>query len=161
MEIDVVGGAAATGICGSGLVDLLGELRRTGRMNPQGRLLDGDELSTPDAFALDDAGRIRLTEADVNELAQAKGANAAGARIVADVFGVALADVDRFYLAGGFGRHLDAASAKRIGLIPDLADERIVPVGNAALAGATMALVSRSARQRIEQLARRVEHVEL
>jgi len=50
---------------------------------------------------------VFFTESDVNELAQAKGANVAGLRIVADVFGIELEDVDRFYLAGGFALHLD------------------------------------------------------
>jgi uncharacterized 2Fe-2S/4Fe-4S cluster protein (DUF4445 family) len=97
----------------------------------------------------------------VNELAQAKGANVAGLRIVADVFGIDLEDVDRFYLAGGFALHVDPGAARRIGLIPRIADEKIVRVGNAALEGAARALLSRTARSRLEMLARRVEHIEL
>ena len=151
----VIGGREPIGICGSGLVDLLAELRRTGRMNAQGRY--DDEGS----FAVDARHGIVLTERDVNELAQAKGANAAGARIVGDSYGVDLDEIDRFFLAGAFGRHLSSAAARRIGLIPNLPDEKIVQVGNASLAGASMALVSRSARSRLEQLARSVEHVEL
>ena len=151
----VIGDGAPIGVCGSGLVDLLAELRRTGLMNAQGRYDDAD------SFTLDERHSIELTERDVNELAQAKGANAAGALIVADRYGIELADVDRFVLAGGFGRHVDVAAARRIGLIPDLPDEKIVQVGNASLAGASMALVSATARERVERLAREVEHVEL
>jgi uncharacterized 2Fe-2S/4Fe-4S cluster protein (DUF4445 family) len=154
----VIGDGAPVGICGSGLVDLLSELLRTGRMNAQGRFTDDDEGGS---FTVDAEHGIEFTERDVNELAQAKGANAAGLRIVADRFGVDLADVDRFYLAGGFGRHLDAAAARRIGLVPDLPAERIVQVGNASLAGASRVLRSTSARRRIEGLARTVEHVAL
>ena len=61
-----------------------------------------------------------------------------GLRIAADRFGVALAEIDHFYLAGGFGRHIDPEAAQRIGLIPQLADEKIVQVGNAALAGTVL-----------------------
>ena len=67
--------------------------------------------------------RLTLSEADINELAQAKGANAAGVRVLAETYGVR-SKVERLYLAGGFPRHLDTAAARRIGLVPDLPDER-------------------------------------
>lgn len=151
----VIGGGEPAGICGSGLVDLLAELRRTGRMNAQGRLaVEGD-------FVLDAARHIALTEADINELAQAKGANAAGMRILLESRGVAPDRVDRCYLAGGFSAHLDLDAARRIGLVPDLPAGRFTTVGNAALAGAALALRSRSARNALEALVARVEHVRL
>jgi len=161
VRTEVIGEREPIGICGSGLVDLLSELRRTGRMNAQGRLQDDDGFACSEPFSIDDRHGIMLTEADINELAQAKGANAAGARIVADRYGVDLGQVDRFYLAGGFGRYLDTGAARRIGLIPDLPDDKIVQVGNASLAGAATALVSLAARLHLEELAHRVEHVEL
>ena len=153
----VIGDGPPIGICGSGLVDLLAELRRTARMNAQGRFAHEDGTAIP----IDAAGSISLTEPDVNELAQAKGANAAGLSIVADQLGVALEAIDRFYLAGGFGRHIDPAAARRIGLVPDLPDEKIVQIGNASLAGATAVLLSTEARSRLERLVGRVEHVAL
>ncbi len=156
VALEVVGSVAPVGICGSGLVDLLAELRRTGAMNAQGRLTS-DEAS----FVLDAAHGIRVSEADVNELAQAKGANAAGLRVLADVYGVGLDRIDKLYLAGGFARHIDVDAACRIGLIPDLPRERIVKVGNAALAGASMVLLSRRHRAHLEALVRRVELVRL
>jgi uncharacterized 2Fe-2S/4Fe-4S cluster protein (DUF4445 family) len=82
-------------------------------------------------------------------------------RVLAETYGVPLARIDRLYLAGGFARHIDVAAARRIGLVPDLPDERIVKVGNAALLGASMALLSRSRRAELEALVRRVEHVRL
>jgi uncharacterized 2Fe-2S/4Fe-4S cluster protein (DUF4445 family) len=156
MRIEIVGDAAPAGICGSGLVDLMSELRRTGRMNGQGRYVESDQPITLDA-----RGRVSVSEADVNELAQAKGANAAGLRVLADEYGVGLDRVDRLYLAGGFARHLDVDAACRIGLIPDLPRDRIVKVGNAALAGASIALLSRSRRADLEAIVRRVELVRL
>ncbi len=150
----VVGGGEPQGLCGSGLVDLLSELRRTERMNEQGRFTDDS-----DPFPL--PGGLSLSEPDVNELAQAKGANAAGLRVLLDIYGVSLERVDRLYLAGGFARHLDVDAACRIGLVPDLPRERIVKVGNAALEGAALALLSRSRRAELETLVRRVEHVRL
>jgi uncharacterized 2Fe-2S/4Fe-4S cluster protein (DUF4445 family) len=155
-QLGVIGGGPPEGICGSGLVDLLSELRRTGRMNAMGRFEDGLARVTLDA-----ARGIHFLEQDVNELAQAKGANIAGLQVVFSEYGIQFDDVAVFYLAGGFGRHLKKSASKRIGLIPDIADEKIVQVGNAALEGATMALVSRARRQELETLVSRVEHCRL
>jgi uncharacterized 2Fe-2S/4Fe-4S cluster protein (DUF4445 family) len=156
MRVVTVGDTTPAGICGSGLVDLLSELRRIGRMNAQGRYVESEE-----AIVLDSAARVSVTEADVNELAQAKGANAAGLRVLAEEYGVDLDGVERLYLAGGFARHLDVDAACRIGLIPDLPRDRIVKVGNAALAGASVALLSVQRRQALEAMVRRVELVRL
>ena len=154
VALEVIGEAEPIGLCGSGLVDLLSELRRTDRMNAQGRFND-------DSHAFELGHGLSLSEPDVNELAQAKGANAAGVRVLAESYGVPLQRIERVYLAGGFARHIDTAAARRIGLVPDLADDRIVKVGNAALLGASMALLSRSRRAELEALVRRVEHVRL
>src|SRR5262249_42420784 len=114
-RVGVIGGGPAEGICGSGLVDLLSELLRTGRMNAMGRFEDGLERVTLDAQR-----GIYFFEQDVNELAQAKGANIAGLQVVFSEYGVQFGDVEVFYLAGGFGRHLKKPASKRIGLIPNL-----------------------------------------
>jgi uncharacterized 2Fe-2S/4Fe-4S cluster protein (DUF4445 family) len=155
-RLGVIGGGAPEGICGSGLVDLLSELLRTDRMNAMGRFEDELERITLDA----ERG-IYLLEQDVNELAQAKGANIAGLQVVFNDYGIQFDDVAVFYLAGGFGRHLKKPASKRIGLIPNISDDKIVQVGNAALEGATIALVSRSRRQELETLVSRVEHCRL
>jgi uncharacterized 2Fe-2S/4Fe-4S cluster protein (DUF4445 family) len=156
VSIQVIGGVEPEGICGSGLVDLLSELLRTGRMNAQGRFAEGR-----DRFVVDAANGIVFTEADVNELAQAKGANVAGLRIAAEVFGIRLESIERFYLAGGFARHIDPDAGRRIGLLPPLPDEKLIRVGNASLEGASRVLLSESYRRELEELALRVEHVEL
>ena len=155
-QLGVIGGATPEGICGSGLVHLLSELLRTGRMNAMGRFEDGLERVTLDADR-----HIYFLESDVNELAQAKGANVAGLQVVFSDYGSHFDDAAVFYLAGGFGRHLKKDASKRIGLIPNIGDEKIVQVGNAALEGATIALVSRTRRQELESLVRRVEHCRL
>ena len=76
-------------------------------------------------------------------------------------YGASLDDVDTFYLAGAFGRHLNLAAARRIGLIPALPDRKIVQVGNAAIEGASIALLSGTRRRELESLVRTVTHVEL
>jgi uncharacterized 2Fe-2S/4Fe-4S cluster protein (DUF4445 family) len=156
IRVGVIGNQPPEGICGSGLVDLMGELLRTGRMNEFGRFEDGSTRVT-----LDDRRDIFFLESDVNELAQAKGANVAGLQTVASNYGISFDDIDVFYLAGGFGRHLKVDASKRIGLIPNLPNEKIVQVGNAAIEGACIALLSKTKRQELEQLVRRVEHCRL
>ena len=155
-RLGVIGGGPPSGLCGSGLIDLLGELLRTGRINSCGRLTDDS-----DRFWLDSENDVYLTEEDISQLAQAKAANVAGLHLLHQNYGIDFSDLDVFYLAGGFARHIDLDHARRIGLIPDLPDERIVQVGNAALEGATLALLSVSAREEIDHLVRRIEHVEL
>jgi uncharacterized 2Fe-2S/4Fe-4S cluster protein (DUF4445 family) len=155
-HLGVVGDVAPQGICGSGLVDLMSELLRTGRMNPMGRFTDDEERVT-----LDREHDIALLESDVNELAQAKAANVAGLQVVVNNFGIGFDDIEVFYLGGAFGRHMNVDAAQRIGLIPRIAEARIVQVGNAAIEGACMALLSRSRRQELEELVRKVEHCRL
>jgi uncharacterized 2Fe-2S/4Fe-4S cluster protein (DUF4445 family) len=155
-HLDVIGGGAPAGICGSGLVSLMSELMRTGRMNDRGRF-----EHDVDRIVLDEEHNIYFLESDVNELAQAKGANVAGLQTVVSNYGIGFEDVDVFYLAGGFGRHLDVDAAARIGLIPGIAKSRIVQVGNAAIEGATMALLSPAKRREMEEMVRRVEHCRL
>jgi len=155
VQTKVIGEAAPVGICGSGLIDLLSELRRTDRMNGQGRLDHASE------FIVDSAHHLSLSEADINELAQAKGANAAGLKVLAASYGIPLQRIDRLYLAGGFSRHLDVDAACRIGLVPDLPREKIQKIGNASLQGAAMALLSKTRRQQLEDLVKRIEHVRL
>ena len=113
IKLGVIGGVPAQGICGSGLVDLMSELLRTGRMNEFGRFEDGSSRVT-----LDGPNDIYFLESDVNELAQAKGANVAGLQVVFNNFGLVFDDINVFYVAGGFGRHLKIDASRRIGLIP-------------------------------------------
>jgi uncharacterized 2Fe-2S/4Fe-4S cluster protein (DUF4445 family) len=154
----VIGDVPAEGICGSGLVDLLGELLRTGRMNALGRFEGG-----ADDFVVDSSGDrpVTFSESDVNALAQAKGANVAGLQIAFKEYGIRYPELDVFYLAGGFGRHLNIESSKRIGLIPNIEASRIVQVGNASVEGACIALLSRGKRAELEALVKRVAHCRL
>ncbi|MCI0706591.1 MAG: ASKHA domain-containing protein [Ignavibacteriae bacterium] len=154
----VIGDVPSEGICGSGLVDVLSELMRTGRMNSLGRFGYEDK-----EFILDSSINppVQLNESDINELAQAKGANVAGLHIIFERYGVSFDDVDQFYLAGAFGRHINIQSAKRIGLIPNIDDSKIVQVGNASIEGASAVLISRSRRAELEELVKRVEHCRL
>ena len=156
VDTTVIGDMRAEGICGSGLVDLMSELLRTKRMNELGRF-ENEE----DRFIVDRDANVYFTENDISELAQAKGANVAGLHIVRTSYGVDYGDIDVFYLAGGFARHLGVEAARRIGLIPNLPTEKIVQIGNAAIEGATIALLSNQRRMELEEVVKSVTHVEL
>ena len=159
VDLRIIDGTQPEGICGSGLVDLLSELLRTEQMNSMGRLENGEPRFEINAAGTEPA--LYLSESDINELAQAKGANVAGLRVVFDEYGLRFEDLDLFYLAGGFGRHLSIESSRRIGLIPSIPDTKVRQVGNAAIEGATIALLSRSRRIELEELVKRVVHCRL
>ena len=158
VRVSVIGDVPTEGICGSGLVDLLGELLRTERINSLGRFEHGEGK-----FVLDVQSDqpIFFTESDINELAQAKGANVAGLHVIFGDYGLRFEDIEVFYLAGGFGRHLNVESSKRIGLIPNLDEAKVLQVGNASVEGACIALLSRSRREELEKLVKQVTHCRL
>jgi uncharacterized 2Fe-2S/4Fe-4S cluster protein (DUF4445 family) len=154
----VIGGGPPEGICGSGLIDLLSELLKHNWINALGRFENGEDRIIVDARG---DQPVYFTESDINELAQAKGANVAGLHIVFQQYGIRFDDLNIFYLAGGFGRHLNVESSKRIGLIPNIADSKILQVGNASIEGACLALLSRTKRMELENLVKRVTHCRL
>jgi uncharacterized 2Fe-2S/4Fe-4S cluster protein (DUF4445 family) len=159
-RLGVIGDLQPEGICGSGLVDGLGELLRTRRMNNMGRFEDETRRITLHHGESHDED-VFLLESDINELAQAKGANVAGLRVVFSTYGIDFDDIEVFYLAGGFGRHLNIEASKRIGLIPSLASSKIIQAGNTAIEGATIALLSKSKREELEVLVKTVQHCRL
>ncbi len=158
MRLGVIGDGAPEGICGSGLVDLLSELLRTEQINSLGRFEHDEGQIVLDAKGFH---TLSFNESDINELAQAKGANVAGLQILFQNFGVRFEDLEVFYLAGGFGRHLNVQSSKRIGLIPNISDSKIIQVGNASIEGACIALLSKTKRAELESLVKRVTHCRL
>ncbi|MFO7531465.1 MAG: ASKHA domain-containing protein [Candidatus Limnocylindrales bacterium] len=152
----VIGGLEPEGICGSGLVDILAELRRMGWMAPTGRFADGQS-----EYIIAPAKGITFSRADASQLAQAKASNASGQRILLRRLGLDARDVDRVFLAGGFANAIDIENAIAIGFLAQVPPERVQRVGNTALRGATMLLLSRSRREALSDLVRRVDHVEL
>ena len=156
VEYRTIGESEPQGICGSGLVDLLAELRRTGMMNELGAFDDG-----AGEFTFVPERDMSLSRADISSLAQAKSANFCGQWIVLRHYGAPLDKIERLYLAGGFANYVNVENAAGIGFIVNLPPERVAKVGNAALEGATLMLVSGKMRQTAEEMVRRIEHVEL
>ena len=150
----VLGGGEARGICGSGLVDAAAAGLALGAIAANGRLTGGAR-----DFPL--LAGVGITQADIRELQLAKAAIAAGLRILTGHWGADLGDLDTIYLAGAFGNYLDVASARRIGLI-EVDAARVRPVGNTALRGAKMHLLTPSQRDaRIAGIRARAEHLSL
>ncbi len=155
-EVSTIGGAEVQGICGSGLVDLLYELRAGGLMNELGAFEDGTN-----EFPFAPEQGMSLSRADISALAQAKSANYCGQFITLRRYGLPVEAISRLYLAGGFANYLNVGNAIGIGFIADFPPERVVRAGNAALEGATIMLLSKELRQCAESLVRRIEHIEL
>ena len=154
--IEVIGDVEPQGICGSGLVDILAELRRADWMTPIGRFTGGR-----DEFTIASEPRITFSRADASQLAQAKASNASGQRILLRRLGLHPQQVDRVLLAGGFANAIDIGNAIAIGFLADVRQDRVERVGNAALHGAVMLLLSRGRRAELGDLVGRIEHVEL
>ena len=151
-----IGGLEPQGICGSGLIDLLAELRRSEQMTPKG-VFSGKRYE----LTIVPERNITFSRADASNLAQAKAANYCGQLIVLRHFGIDPHEVSKLYLAGGFAYYVDVPSAIEIGFLAPVPEERIVKIGNAAVQGAREVLLSRRRREAIESLVKTVEHVEL
>ena len=144
---ETIGGKPPVGICGSGLIDLLAELLRHGIMSPKAKIKQ--------PFHVTDS--IRLTQQDIYQLITAK----AGLRLDQDLliqyYGTTLDEIEHIYLAGGFGNFINPQNAVAIGLLPPAAD-KVVRIGNAALAGAREMLLSLPMRRTAEDLAAEIQH---
>jgi uncharacterized 2Fe-2S/4Fe-4S cluster protein (DUF4445 family) len=151
-----IGDVEPQGICGSGLVDLLAELRRVGKMNELGVFDDG----AGEFYFVPEKG-MSVSRLDISALAQAKSANYCGQFIVLRRYGVPIDKIARLYLAGGFANYVNVENAVDIGFIANMPPERVVKAGNASLEGATIMLKSGEMRQVVEAMVRRIEHIEL
>ncbi len=161
---EAVAEIGVTGICGSGIIEVVAEMFLAGVVAADGTILPRDhprmvaEGRTWSYVLWDGAVKIRVTQADVRAIQLAKGALYAGAKLLMDRFGVDR--VERIKLAGAFGTHIEPLHAMVLGLIPDCALERVAGIGNSAGTGARMALVSRRHRAEVEALVRRIEKIE-
>ena len=156
-----------TGICGSGIVEVIAELFLAGVITADGtidgRMAARNPRIVPDgrtfAYLLHEGPpRLALTQNDVRAIQLAKAALYAGARLLMDHLGVEV--VDQIKLAGAFGSQIDPLHAMVLGLVPDAPVDRVGPAGNAAGTGALIALLSGDARREIERVVRTVEKIE-
>jgi uncharacterized 2Fe-2S/4Fe-4S cluster protein (DUF4445 family) len=167
VEIQVIGNQFPIGICGSGILDAVAEMRRVGMLNSRGRMvrdflgvhLDGD--GKPYIQLTEGSHPMTLSQKDVDQILLAKGAIRAGIDILMDHLNVKPAEIEEVVIAGAFGTFMLPEHAMRIGMLPQIPLEKVHAVGNAAGAGARMMLISKSARAKAESLARQISYLEL
>jgi uncharacterized 2Fe-2S/4Fe-4S cluster protein (DUF4445 family) len=160
-----------TGICGSGIIEAVAEMRIAGLLDPSGLIgsaeATGTARSQPEgrtyAYLIHDATaeggpRITVTQGDIRAIQLAKSALYAGARLLMDEMGTDT--VDRVVLAGAFGAHISPMHAMVLGMIPDVHLDKVTSAGNAAGTGARIALCNRAARREIERVVREITKVE-
>ncbi|MDG1936042.1 MAG: ASKHA domain-containing protein, partial [Paracoccaceae bacterium] len=160
-----------SGICGSGIIEAIAELRLSGLMDESGLLGSAEATGTsrmiPDgrtfSYLIHDTSAIdgpvvTVTQGDIRAIQLAKSALYAGARLLMDEMGVDV--VDRVVLAGAFGAHISSKHAMVLGMIPDVALEKVISAGNAAGTGARIALCNIKSRAGIEKIVRQITKVE-
>ena len=154
---DTIDSETPQGLCGSGLISLLAELRRNDLMSPKGVFADKKQRIMS---VLPEHG-ITFSRDDASNLAQAKAANYCGQYIVLRHFGCVPEDITTLFLAGGFANYVDLQDAVDIGFLAPVPEANVVKIGNAAVAGATAVLLSEKKRAGIEALVKNIEHIEL
>ncbi len=172
VQIKTVGDQPPVGLCGSGILDLVAQLRQAGLLDRRGAMplhnghtrvrrgSQGPEFVV--ASEAESGGpEITFSRNDVSEIQLAKGAMRAGVSILLQRAGVTEEDLDEIIIAGAFGTYLDVQSGIDIGMFPRIDRHRFKQVGNAAGAGARMALLSQAQRDHARQLVEHVEYVEL
>ena len=152
VQYHVIGETDAEGLCGSGLLDLVAVLLDLEIIDDSGRL-KGKQYRLCD--------HVVLTQKDVREVQLAKAAIRAGIELLAEKLGAEVSAIQKVYLAGAFGNYLTPASACRIGMIPPVLLDRIVPIGNAAGEGAKLCALNRQEYLYSQQLAKETEFLEL
>jgi len=168
---DVIATTGVTGICGSGIIEAIAEMRLAGLLDASGLIGSAEQCGTTRCIAdgrtnsyviwdgTEDGGpQITVTNPDIRAIQMAKAALYSGARLLMDKFGVDT--VDRVVLAGAFGAHISAKHAMVLGMIPDCPLDNVTSAGNAAGTGARIALLNTKARNEIEETVRQIEKIE-
>jgi len=171
VRVQTIAGRPAVGICGSGILDIVAELRGAGIVGRTGRMTKSHPRVVPweggGAFVLVDKADthnghdLLVTRRDVNEIQLAKGAIRAGVETLLTAAGLTHDDLGGFIVAGAFGTYLDLKSATRIGMFPPIPLSRFRQVGNAAGSGARQMLISEERRRTAESIVDRVTYIEL
>lgn len=179
--LEYIGGEQPKGICGSGLADLLAELRKCGVLLADGYLLTGEEAQRQgvhrkicgqlakrngqNAFLLYQDGKggreIYLQQSDIRNVQLAKGAIQAGINALLQSAGTSLSDVEEMVVSGVLGSRLRFGNAVKIGLLPDVGRQKVFFVGNAAGRGAARVITDKFFAKGMERLAQQIEHLEL
>ena len=176
LELKVIGDAEPAGICGSGILTVTKELLRTGIVRKTGAFVKADKFDADDYrsryICVDEEGKrsfrmtdgdepLFITQGDVRQVQLAKGAILSGFMALMRKAGIGMEDLDKVLIAGQFGAHLPADSITGTGILPFEVEERIEYVGNTSKTGAYMALMSRTVKRQMENLAHEMDYLEL
>ena len=181
VSVSVIGNRPGSGICGSGIIDAIGELLRLGIIDRTGFLRERKDLaslpkgirrraisdSDGNMFVLLEASRtesgkkLYITQRDVRQVQLAKAAIHTGVQVLKKELDVEDEDISEVYLAGGFGNFVRKEQAMRLGILPDVPLEKVKFIGNAAHSGAKLALLSKKMRREAEKISAMVRYVEL
>ena len=168
-SLSVIGNSSPIGICGSGMIDAITEMFLTGVIDQKGKFIRGlttkrirDGFEGPEFLISSDEGRdILLTEVDIENILRAKAAIYAGVSLLVKKVGLTLNDIERIYIAGGFGNYLNIEKSIIIGMLPDVPREKFRFLGNTAIAGTYLCLLSEKMREEAEEIAGKMTNVEL
>lgn len=172
-EYEVIGGTKPRGICGSGLVDLLAELFIHGYVDRHGKYNEKKasekivEVEEGKGFLIEEGKKsfwgkdLIITENDISNLIRTKGAVFSACSLLLKNVGLSFEEIDSFYIAGGFGQHLNIENAIRIGLLPDLERDRFHYLGNSSLLGAYLILLSYRNEDLADAVAQKMTYIEL
>lgn len=173
-QIKVIGDQEPVGICGSGILAVVKELRKAGIVRKTGAFIKKEKLKEEDyrfpliringtkrEFVLHETPEILVTQGDIRQVQLAKGAILSGFTALLQKAGITMEDLDKVMIAGQFGAHLPAESLVGIGILPEAVKDKLVYVGNSSKTGAYMALMSEKAKQEMEELASKMEYMEL
>jgi uncharacterized 2Fe-2S/4Fe-4S cluster protein (DUF4445 family) len=170
--LSVIGGGMPAGICGSGLIDLVSELFRTGAIDGRGRFVASGERFSRDAHDLGSytlafadetttGEPIQLSEVDIDNFVRAKGAIYSAISVMLAATGFATSDISRVLIAGGIGSGINVENAVAIGLFPDIARSAYRYLGNTSLLGARAMAESSRVRRKVDELASGMTYLEL
>ncbi|MBC2721628.1 ASKHA domain-containing protein [Desulfosporosinus sp.] len=179
VNCEVIGGQDPIGICGSGLIEAIDEMKQAGVINKQGKVTvpdTADNLSAdlrqrirPTekgrefilAYGTDQRSDVTINQKDVGELQLAKGAVCAGIKTLVEMAGISVSELDSVVLSGTFATYLKANNILNIGLVPDISPEKIKMVGNAAHVGAIRTLLNHQEMEMTHELYKKIRHIEL
>ena len=164
LEIQTIANEPAVGICGSGLLDVVAQMRIHEILDKGGRMNEDHPMVNQSEFLLaerDGLAPVTLSQKDVRELQLAKAAIRLGIQSLVEAEGLTEEDIDKVLIAGAFGTFIEVPSAITIGMLPDLPLERFEQVGNAAGTGARLALISKTERAKATEIASRDGYIEL
>jgi uncharacterized 2Fe-2S/4Fe-4S cluster protein (DUF4445 family) len=162
VSYQVIGEGKPAGICGSGLISLLGELFKAGIVDQSGHFSDGSSSFLIAPGERTESGEdLEITQPDIDNLIRTKAAIYAACALIFENVGLQRTDISRAFIAGGFGRYLQIPDAIQIGMLPDLPQKRFSYIGNSALTGAYIALLSREHRRSLTELASKMTYVDL